>query len=116
MQTAGDGDRRAILAALYGVEVAKQMLEVMDAEEGLSLTGFISPTSLTRSNRKEITFFVNGRWVQEFSLTTALLQAYHTLLMVGRYPLTALFLEIAPEDVDVNVHPTKAEVRFRSSG
>ena len=120
LQTAGDGDRRAILAALYGVEVAKQMLEVMDADpstgsgRGMSLTGFISPTSLTRSNRKEITFFVNGRWVQEFSLTTALLQAYHTLLMVGRYPLTALFLEIAPEDVDVNVHPTKAEVRFRS--
>ncbi len=114
LQTAGDGDRRAILAALYGVDVAKQMLEVMDAGEGMTLTGFISPTSLTRSNRKEITFFVNGRWVQEFSLTTALLQAYHTLLMVGRYPLTALFLEIAPEDVDVNVHPTKAEVRFRS--
>ncbi len=114
LQTAGDGDRRSILAALYGVDVAKQMLEVMAVEEGLSLTGFISPTSLTRSNRKEITFFVNGRWVQEFSLTTALLQAYHTLLMVGRYPLTALFLDIAPEDVDVNVHPTKAEVRFRS--
>jgi DNA mismatch repair protein MutL len=114
LQTAGDGDRRAILAALYGVDVAKQMLEVMAQEDGLSLTGFISPTSLTRSNRKEITFFVNGRWVQEFSLTTALLQAYHTLLMVGRYPLTALFLEIAPEDVDVNVHPTKAEVRFKS--
>ena len=114
LQTAGDGDRRSILAALYGVDVAKQMLEVMAIDEGLSLTGFISPTSLTRSNRKEITFFVNGRWVQEFSLTTALLQAYHTLLMVGRYPLTALFLEIAPEDVDVNVHPTKAEVRFRS--
>ena len=114
LQTAGDGDRRSILAALYGVDVAKQMLEVMAVEEGLSLTGFISPTSLTRSNRKEITFFVNGRWVQEFSLTTALLQAYHTLLMVGRYPLTALFLDIDPEDVDVNVHPTKAEVRFRS--
>ncbi len=114
LQTAGDGDRRAILAALYGVDVAKQMLEVMAQEEGLSLTGFISPTSVTRSNRKEITFFVNGRWVQEFSLTAALLQAYHTLLMVGRYPLTTLFLEIAPEDVDVNVHPTKAEVRFRT--
>ncbi|MDD2920719.1 MAG: DNA mismatch repair endonuclease MutL [Anaerolineales bacterium] len=114
LQTAGDGDRRAILAALYGVDVAKQMLEVMAQEDGISLTGFISPTSLTRSNRKEITFFVNGRWVQEFSLTAALLQAYHTLLMVGRYPLTALFLEIAPEDVDVNVHPTKAEVRFKS--
>ncbi len=114
LQTAGDGDRRSILAALYGVDVAKQMLEVMAMEEGLSLTGFISPTSLTRSNRKEITFFVNGRWVQDYSLTTALLQAYHTLLMVGRYPLTTLFLDIDPEDVDVNVHPTKAEVRFRS--
>ncbi len=122
LQTAGDGDRRAILAALYGVDVAKQMLEVMASEDpstgsgqgGMTLSGFISPTSLTRSNRKEITFFVNGRWVQEFSLTAALLQAYHTLLMVGRYPLTALFLDIAPEDVDVNVHPTKAEVRFKS--
>jgi len=113
LQTAGDGDRRAILAALYGVDVAKQMLEVMAEEDGLSLTGFISPTSLTRSNRREITFFVNGRWVQEIALSTAILQAYHTLLMVGRYPLTALFLGIAPEDVDVNVHPTKAEVRFR---
>jgi DNA mismatch repair protein MutL len=114
LQTSGDGDRRAILAALYGVDVAKQMLEVMSAEEGLSLTGFISPTSLTRSNRREITFFINGRWVHDVSLNTALLQAYHTLLMVGRYPLTALFLEISPAEVDVNVHPAKAEVRFRN--
>lgn len=114
LQTSGDGDRRAILAALYGVDVAKQMLEVLAEEEGLRLTGFISPTSLTRSNRKEITFFINGRWVHDVALSTALLQAYHTLLMVGRYPLTALFLEILPQDVDVNVHPAKAEVRFRN--
>ncbi len=114
LQTAGDGDRRAILAALYGVDVAKQMLEVTAEEDGLRLSGFISPTSLTRSNRKEITFFINGRWVHEVALSTALLQAYHTLLMVGRYPLTALFLEIDPHEVDVNVHPAKAEVRFRN--
>ena len=114
LQTAGDVDRRAILAALYGVDVAKQMLQVIAEEEGSRLTGFISPTSLTRSNRKEITFFVNGRWVQDVPLNTALLQAYHTLLMVGRYPLTALFFELSPEEVDVNVHPAKAEVRFRS--
>lgn len=114
LQTAGDGDRRAILAVLYGVDVAKQMLEVMATEEGITLTGYISPVSLTRSNRKEITFFINGRWVQEVALNSAILQAYHTLLMVGRYPLTALFLEMPPEDVDVNVHPTKAEVRFRA--
>jgi DNA mismatch repair protein MutL len=114
LQTTGDGDRRAILAALYGVDVAKQMLEVMAEEDGYRLTGFISPTSLTRSNRKEITFFINGRWVHDVSLSTALLQAYHTLLMVGRYPMTALFLDINPEEVDVNVHPAKAEVRFRN--
>ncbi len=113
LQTTGDGDRRSILAALYGVEVAKQMLDVLAEDEGLKLTGFISPTSLTRSNRKDITFFVNGRWVQDTPLVTAVLQAYHTLLMVGRYPLAALFVEIRPEDVDVNVHPAKAEVRFR---
>ncbi|MEW6093756.1 MAG: DNA mismatch repair endonuclease MutL [Chloroflexota bacterium] len=114
LQTSGDGDRRAILAALYGVDVARQMLDVISEEEGLKLSGFISPVALTRSNRKEITFFINGRWVQDTPLTTALLQAYHTLLMVGRYPLAALFLEVPPEEVDVNVHPAKAEVRFRN--
>jgi DNA mismatch repair protein MutL len=113
LQTPGDGDRRAILAALYGVDVAKQMLEVLSEEEAYELTGFISPISLTRSNRKEITFFINGRWVHDVALNTALLQAYHTLLMVGRYPLTALFIEMNPAEVDVNVHPAKAEVRFR---
>jgi DNA mismatch repair protein MutL len=114
LQTAGDGDRRTILATLYGVDVAKQILEVLAEEAGVSLTGFISPVSLTRSNRKDITFFVNGRWIQDTALTTALIQAYHTLLMVGRYPLAALFIQVPPEDVDVNVHPAKAEVRFRN--
>ena len=114
LQTSGDGDRRAILAALYGVEVAKQLLEISSEEEGIRLSGYTSPTALTRSNRKDITFFVNGRWVQDTPLTTALVQAYHTLLMVGRYPMGVVFIEIAPEEVDVNVHPAKAEVRFRN--
>jgi DNA mismatch repair protein MutL len=114
LQTGGDGDRRAILAALYGVDVARQMLDVISDEEGLKLSGFISPVALTRSNRKEITFFINGRWVQDTPLTAALLQSYHTLLMVGRFPMAALFLEVPPDEVDVNVHPAKAEVRFRN--
>ncbi len=115
LQTSGDGDRRAILATLYGVDVARQMLEVLAEEDGARLTGYTSPAALTRSNRKEITFFINGRWVQDSALSAALLQSYHTLLMVGRYPLAALFLELDPQEVDVNVHPAKAEVRFRSS-
>ncbi|HTX79427.1 MAG TPA: hypothetical protein VMC62_07150, partial [Longilinea sp.] len=113
LQTHGNGDRREVLTQLYGVEIARQMLEV-DYSDGVTrLEGYISPVALTRSNRKEITFFVNGRWVQDVPLTTALVQAYHTLLMVGRFPMAMLFLQLPPEDVDVNVHPAKAEVRFR---
>ena len=114
LQTSGDGDQRAILASLYGVESARQMLPLMAQEEGWKLSGFISPAALTRSNRKEITFFVNGRWVQDTPLNAALLNAYHTLLMVGRYPLAAVLVEVPPDEVDVNVHPAKAEVRFRN--
>jgi DNA mismatch repair protein MutL len=113
--TSGNGNRSEILASLYGVEVAKQMLEVLAEEEGLLLTGYISPISLTRSNRREISFFVNGRPVHDPALGTALVQAYHTLLMVGRYPLAILFLQLPVETVDVNVHPTKAEVRFTNA-
>lgn len=113
LQTSGNGDRRAILATLYGIEIAKDLLEVNAVEEDLELTGFISPTSLTRSNRRDIIIFINGRWVQDISLSTALIQAYHTMLMVGRYPLAAVFLELEPASVDVNVHPTKSEVRFQ---
>ncbi len=115
LMTSGNGNRREILASLYGVEVARQMLDVLAEEDDLSVTGYISPISLSRSNRREIVFFVNGRPVQDPALGTALVQAYHTLLMVGRYPLSMLFLQLPAETVDVNVHPTKAEVRFRNA-
>jgi DNA mismatch repair protein MutL len=113
LQTSGNGDKREVLAALYGVDVARQMLEVKSEYEGLNVTGFISPISLTRSNRREITFFVNGRPVQDTTLNAALIQAYQNMLMVGRFPMAVLFLSLPPELVDVNVHPAKAEVRFR---
>ena len=115
LQTSGNGDRREVLAALYGVDVARLLLEVISADDDMRLTGFTSPVALTRSNRREMTFFVNGRPVQDAALVAALVQAYHTLLMVGKYPLAILFLEASPETVDVNVHPAKAEVRFRES-
>ncbi len=113
LQTTGNGNRREILAQLYGVDLARQLLEVIFEEGKSTITGFISPISVNRSNRKDITFFVNGRWVQDSALISALLKAYQTYLMVGRYPLSILFIEIDPEDVDVNVHPAKSEVRFK---
>ena len=113
LQTSGKGDRREVLAALYGVEIARQMIEVLAQFDDLIITGYVSPTSVTRSNRREILFFVNGRPVQDFTLTTSLVKSYHTMLMVGRFPMGNLFLEMPPDAVDVNVHPTKAEVRFR---
>ncbi|NJD59537.1 MAG: DNA mismatch repair endonuclease MutL [Anaerolineae bacterium] len=115
LMTSGNGNRREILAGLYGVEVARQMLEVLAEEDEASIDGFISPISLTRSNRREIVFFVNGRPVHDPALGSALVQAYHTLLMVGRYPLAMLFLHLPADTVDVNVHPTKAEVRFEDA-
>ncbi|HWQ46486.1 MAG TPA: DNA mismatch repair endonuclease MutL, partial [Longilinea sp.] len=114
LQTSGSGDNREVFAQVYGVDLARQMLAIEFEEEGVTIKGLTSPISVTRSNRKEITFFVNGRWVQDVALNTALIQAYHTLLMVGRYPLAVLFLTLSPEEVDVNVHPAKSEVRFRS--
>ncbi len=113
LQTSGKGERREVLASLYGVDIARQMLEVLAQFDDLAIRGFVSPTSVTRSNRRDIIFYVNGRPVQDFSLTTAVVKAYHTMLMVGRFPMATIFLEMPPDAVDVNVHPTKAEVRFR---
>lgn len=113
LQTSGNGNRREILSNLYGLEIARQMLEVQFNEDDFHIEGFISPISVTRSNRKELTLFINGRWVQDIALNSAVMQAYHTLLMVGRYPITVLFLQLPAEEVDVNVHPAKAEVRFQ---
>jgi DNA mismatch repair protein MutL len=113
INTSGNGDRREVLAALYGVDNARKMVQVAFEENNLHINGFISPPNLTVSNRKDILFFINGRPVQDSALTTSLLRAYHTMLMVGRFPKAAIFVDIPPEAVDVNVHPAKAEVRFR---
>jgi DNA mismatch repair protein MutL len=112
LQSSGNGDRREVLAALYDAALARRMIAVDAPDEHISVSGFISPPDLTRANRAELTFFVNGRWVQDAALAAATVQAYHGLLMVGRYPMVVLFVQMPSEFVDVNVHPTKAEVRF----
>lgn len=115
--SSGNGDRREILASALGLDVAKDMILIDETEgSGIKVSGFISSPSIHRGSRREITLFVQGRWVQDSSLSAAVVQAYHGLLMVGRYPLAVLFLNLPPDVVDVNVHPAKAEVRFQDPG
>ncbi len=115
-KTSGSGDLREVVSSVYGVGTAKQMIQVIYEDEYLAVNGFISPPGLTRSNRKEMLFYVNQRPVSDPALSSAITQAYHTLVMKGRYPIVVLFLGLAPDKVDVNVHPTKAEVRFEDKG
>ncbi len=115
-QSPGNGRLRDVLVAVYGLEVGAALLDIVDeADSVIRVTGFASPPSMHRANRGYITLFVNGRWVQDARLTYAVIQAYHTLLPTGRYPLAVVMVQVPPEDVDVNVHPAKAEVRFRDS-
>ncbi len=113
-QSPGNGKLRDVLVAVYGLEIGAALLEILpdEQESSILVSGFVSPPSLHRANRAYITLFVNGRWVQDVRLTYAIIQAYHTLLPGGRYPLAVVMAQIPPEEVDVNVHPAKAEVRF----
>jgi DNA mismatch repair protein MutL len=111
----GNGSRREVLASVFGLDAAERMIDLSTAsiDGPIQVSGFISPVDLSRSNRKDILLFLNGRSIADPALTAAVVQAYHTLLMVGRYPFGAIFCEMPPAEVDVNVHPSKAEVRFR---
>lgn len=115
----GNGQLADVVVRAVGLESFKHMLEVYaeDPAQGdrppVRVWGYASAPDLSRADRGNITLFVNGRWIQDTKLTYAVVQAYHTLLMTGRYPIAVLMVEIPPHEVDVNVHPTKAEVRFR---
>ena len=113
----GGGDLREAAAAVYGREAAQAFLAVETPESnGIGVTGLLSPPASTRANRSGITLFVNRRPVQSRALTFAVSEAYHGLLPSDRYPVAFLLIDVPPHDVDVNVHPTKAEVRFRREG
>jgi len=104
----------------FGSDIADKLIHVESetkAADGqaIRLWGFVGDPSLSKSTRKNQFLFLNGRWIQDRSLQHALGEAYRGLLMVGRHPLSFLFLEVPPHLVDVNVHPTKTEVRFQDS-
>jgi DNA mismatch repair protein MutL len=116
LHTPGSGRLKDAIAEVYGLDVAQAMLEIRgaSAESGTTpvVTGYTSPPSLSRATRGYISFFVNGRWVQSRVLAGAVERAYEGWLGVRRYPISVINIAISPQFVDVNVHPTKREVRF----
>ncbi|MBW5448198.1 DNA mismatch repair endonuclease MutL [Cohnella sp. CFH 77786] len=112
LRTPGNGDLRQVVAAIYGTAAAKAMVQLRSDDPDYSLTGLTALPVETRANRNAVTILVNGRYVRSQAVVQPLLQAYHTLLPLHRYPLSVLNLRMHPALVDVNVHPAKLEVRF----
>jgi DNA mismatch repair protein MutL len=102
------------VGALWGYERAERLLEVRRADGAVTVSGLIAPPQLARGNRDEIVLIVNGRPVRDPQLGQALIEAYRPLLARDQFPVAVLHLELPPQEVDVNVHPTKAWVRFRA--
>ena len=120
LSTTGSGDLREAVSSVYGAKTAAEMLEIETAgpleSEDVAVSGLVGPASLARANRGNISLFVNGRWVQSRMLGYALEQAYQGFLMERRYPTAVVHVRLPADQVDVNVHPTKAEVRFTAEG
>jgi DNA mismatch repair protein MutL len=113
LSTGGDSVLRHAFAAVYGAATAAEMLAVSHQLDGTVVTGLAGPPGVHRGNRSGISIFINGRWVQSRPLVFAVVDAYQSQLPIGRHPVAALTITVPDEDVDVNVHPAKAEVRFR---
>lgn len=111
-QTAGTGDLRQAIAGIYGLNTAKKMVEISTADLDFEVSGYVSLPELTRANRNYITLLINGRYIKNFLLNRAILDGYGSKLMVGRFPIAVIDIQIDPYLADVNVHPTKQEVRI----
>lgn len=112
LQTNGNGDVRHVLAAIYGTAVAKKMLPLHVQSLDFEVKGYISLPEVTRASRNYMSSVVNGRYVKHFPLVKAIHEGYHTLLPIGRHPITFIEMNMDPILVDVNVHPSKLEVRL----
>ncbi|GIN37446.1 DNA mismatch repair endonuclease MutL [Heyndrickxia oleronia] len=112
LQTNGNGDVRQVLAAIYGVNIARNMIPIKASSLDFQLEGYISMPEITRASRNYISTMINGRFIKNYSLVKAIQEGYHTLLPIGRFPIVLLSIQMDPILVDVNVHPAKLEVRL----
>lgn len=111
-KTAGMGDLLQVIGHVYGMGVAKKMLPIEHETLDFSIEGYIAKPEITRASRNYISIMINGRYIKSIPLAQAIIRGYHTLLPIGRHPLVVISITMDPILVDVNVHPTKLEVRF----
>lgn len=112
IKTNGSGRTNEVMAEIYGMKIAKDLVHVTGDTSDYHLEAYFAKPEHSRSNKHYISIFINGRYIKNFLLNKAILEGYHTLLMVGRYPICYINIEMDPILVDVNVHPTKLEVRL----
>lgn len=112
LQTNGNGDVRQVLAAIYGLNIVKKMVQIEASSLDFKISGYAALPEITRASRNYISTMINGRFIKNYSLAKAIQEGYHTLLPIGRYPIVLLNIEMDPLLVDVNVHPSKMEVRL----
>ncbi|MDU5334246.1 DNA mismatch repair endonuclease MutL [Enterococcus sp.] len=112
LSTSGTGDLKQTLAGIYGVATAKKMLKVEAEDLDFKLNGYVSLPEVTRASRNYLSVIINGRYIKNYMLNKAIINGYQSKLMVGRYPIAVLEITMDPLLVDVNVHPTKQEVRL----
>lgn len=112
IQTSGRGDLKQVLASIYGVTNAKKMVSFENESSDFHISGYATLPEITRASKNYITVLVNGRWVKHYGLNNAIVDAYHTLLPIGRFPIVVLSIETDPMLTDVNVHPAKHQIRL----
>lgn len=116
LKTNGRGDLRQVLAAIYGLANAKKMVHFEGETADYKVTGYATIPEITRASKNYVSIFVNGRWVRHYTVQKAIIDAYHTYLPIGRFPIAVLHIEGDPFLTDVNVHPSKQQIRLSKEG
>lgn len=111
-ETNGKGRLKEVMAAIYNYREVRDMIEIGGETLDFELQGLVTPPNITRSNKKHISIYLNGRYIKNFVLNKAILTGYGSKLMIGRFPIAVLNITLDPQLLDVNVHPTKQEVRI----
>ena len=112
LQTAGNSDLKAVIYSIYGRQIASAVLPVDMQRDGISVTGYIGKPEISRPNRNYENYFVNGRYIKSNTIAKAIEDAYEDRMMSRQFPFALLMISIDPTTIDVNVHPTKMDVRF----